>query len=225
MPVSMLRSVPFLAVLPEADFEALAGTAKRRRFKRGETVFHKDDPGNSFFVIESGSFRIYMPGPEGSDLILAILGPGDYVGELSLLDGQPRSASAAADEKSEALVLLRADFFKIVSARPEAALAVMVSVVERLRQADEAMADLAFLDVKGRLAKKLLELAAKHGEPTPRGIQVNLFLTQEELAQMVGVTRESVNRHIASFRELGMIDVKGRQFLILQPEELRKRTV
>ena len=225
MPVSMLRSVPFLAVLPEADFEALAGTAKRRRFNKGETVFHKDDPGNSCFVIESGSFRIFIPGPEGSDLILAILGPGDYVGELSLLDGQPRSASAAADEKSEALVLWRDDFLRILSSRPEAALAVMVSVAERLRQADEAMADLSFLDVTGRLAKKLLELAAKHGEPTARGIQVNLSLTQEELAQMVGVTRESVNRHITLFRELGMIDVKGRQFLILQPEELRKRTV
>ncbi len=219
----LLQRVPFLAALEAADREALATAAKRRRFRRGEVIFHKDDPGESLFIIDEGSVRIYLPSPQGADLTLAVLGPGDFFGDLALLDGRPRSASAAAFPETETVALNRADFTSVIRSRPEAAMAVLAAVAERLRETNEMAGDLAFLDVGGRLAKKLLELAAARGVQRPEGILLELSLTQEELANMVGVTRESVNRQLALFRRLGVIGSQGRRFLIRDAEALRRR--
>jgi CRP/FNR family cyclic AMP-dependent transcriptional regulator len=218
----LLQQVPFLAALEVSDREALATAAKRRRFRRGEVIFHKDDPGESLFIIDEGSVRIYLPSPQGADLTLAVLGPGDFFGDLALLDGRPRSAGAAALQETEIVALNRADFTSVIQSRPEAAMAVLAAVAERLRETNEMVGDLAFLDVGGRLAKKLLELATAHGVQRPGGILLDLSLTQEELANMVGVTRESVNRQLALFRRLGVIGGQGRRFLIRDAEALRR---
>ena len=218
----LLQKVPFLAVLPEQDRASLAAAAKRRRFGRGQAIFHKDDPGRSLFLIEEGAVRIYLPGPQGGDLTLALLAAGDFFGDLALLDGGPRSASAVATEDTVIMALDREDFMAVVRSRPEAATAVLAAVARRLREADEMASDLAFLDVAGRLAKKLLELAQSHGVRRPRGTELALPLTQEELASMVGVTRESVNRQLAAFRRRGLIDSRGRRFLLVDPDGLRR---
>ena len=218
----LLRQVPFLAALDEADREALAAVAKRRRFMRGEAIFHKDDPGESLFIVEKGSVRIFLVSPQGSDLTLAVLAAGDFFGDMALLDGRPRSASATALQQTETVVLDREDFTSVIASRPQSAMAVLAAVVERLREANEMAGDLAFLDVGGRLAKKLLELAEAHGVERADGILLELPLTQEELANMVGVTRESVNRHLAMFRRLGMIGGEGRRFVVRDAEALRR---
>ncbi len=218
----LLQRVPFLAALDAADRKALAAAAKRRRFRRGEVIFHKDDPGESLFIIDEGSVRIYLPSPQGADLTLAVLGPGDFFGDLALLDGRPRSASAAALPETETVALNRADFTSVIRSRPEAAMVVVAAVAERLRETNEMAGDLAFLDVGGRLAKKLLELAAARGVQRPGGILLDMPLTQEGLANMVGVTRESVNRHLAQLRRLGVIGSQGRRFLIRDAEALRR---
>ena len=218
----LVQRVPFLAALEAADREALATAAKRRRFRRGEVIFHKDDPGESLFIIDKGTVRIYLPSPQGADLTLAVLGPGDFFGDLALLDGRPRSASAAAFPETETVALNRADFTSVIRSRSEAAMAVLAAVAERLRETNEMAGDLAFLDVGGRLAKKLLELAAARGVQRPEGILLDLRLTQEELANMVGVTRESVNRQLALFRRLGVIGSQGRRLLIRDAEALRR---
>lgn len=219
-----LQRIPFLAVLAAADREALAASAKRRRFGRGRAIFYKDDPGESLFIIEKGSVRIHLPSPQGADLTLAVLGGGDFFGDLALLDGGPRSASATALEETETTVLDRADLADILESRPQSAMAVLAVVAQRLREADEMAGDLAFLDVGGRLAKKLLELAAAHGLQRPEGVLLDMPLTQEGLADMIGVTRESVNRQLSLFRRLGLIGGEGRRFLILDAEALRRRT-
>ena len=221
--LELLERVPFLAALPAREREALAGVVKRRRFGKGQVIFHKDDPGQSLFIIAEGAVSIYLPSPQGADLVLALLGAGDFFGDLALLDGELRTASAAAVEETETLVLLREEFLRLVTSRPEAVLAVLSVVTHRLREADEMAGDLAFLDVGGRLAKKLLELAAAHGVPGPQGVLLDVPLTQEELASMVGVTRESVNRHLALFRRLGLVDSEGRRFVLLDPEALQRR--
>ncbi len=218
----LLQKVPFLAVLPEEGRQHLAAAAKRRRFSRGQIIFHKDDPGRSLFLIEEGGVRIYLPSRQGGDLTLAFLGPGDFFGDLALLDGGPRSASAVASEDTVMLSLDRDDFTTLLHSRPQSATAVLAAVAGRLRQADEMASHLAFLDVAGRLANKLLELAQAHGVPSPRGTLLDLPLTQEELASMVGVTRESVNRHLAAFRRRGLIERQGRRFLLLDPDGLRR---
>jgi len=219
----LLERVPFVAVLGASEREALAAAAKRRRFRRDEAIFDKDDPGESLFIIDEGSIRIYLPSPQGADLTLAMLGPGDFFGDMALLDGRPRSASAAALEETEAVVLDRADFTAVIRSRPEAAMAVLAAVAGRLRETNEMAGDLAFLDVAGRLAKKLLELAAAHGVQRPGGILLDLRLTQEELANMVGVTRESVNRNLARLRREGVISGQGRRMVIRDAEALRRR--
>ena len=218
----LLGRVPFLAALAPADWAALAAVAKRRRFGRGQAIFHKDDPGESLFIIEGGSVLIYLPSPQGADLTLAVLGAGDFFGDLALLDGGPRSASATALEETETLALDRADFTAVLQSRPQSAMAVLAAVAQRLREADEMAGDLAFLDVGARLAKKLLELAGSHGVQRAEGTLLDLPLTQEELANMVGVTRESVNRHLSRWRRQGVIGREGRRFLIRDPEGLRR---
>ena len=220
----LLQRVPFLAALTAADRQALAASAKRRRFGRGQPIFNKDDPGESLFIIEDGSVRIYLTSPEGADLTLAVLGGGDFFGDLALLDGAPRSASAMALQETETvtIVLDRADFTALLQSRPRAAMAVLATAAGRLREADEMAGDLAFLDVSGRVAKKLLELADAHGAQRPEGILLDLPLTQEGLANMVGVTRESVNRQLSRFRRQGLIGNEGRRFIIRDPDGLRR---
>lgn len=219
----LLQRVPLLAALTDADREALARSATRRRYRRGDIIFQKDDPGHSLFIVARGSVRIYLPSAQGADLTLAVLGAGQFFGDLSLLDGRPRSASAGALADTNVVILERGDFAELVRSRPEAATSVLAVVARRLRETDEMASDLAFLDVGGRLAKKLLDLAATNGIRRTDGVLVDLLLTQEELANMIGVTRESVNRNLSLFRRIGLISKEGRRFVLRDPAGLRRR--
>src|SRR2546426_4517151 len=225
MPASaeLLQRVPFLAALSPADREALAVSARQRRFRRGEAIFEKEDPAQALFIIEKGSVRIFLPGAQGVDLTLAVLGPGDFFGDLSLLDGRPRSAGAAALSEASLVTIERSDFMALLLSRPEAATAVLARVAQRLRDTNETAADLAFLDVAGRLAKKLLDPAETSGMKRADGILINLLVTQEELANMIGVTRESVNRNLSQFRRLGLIKNEGRRLVLRDPAALAQR--
>ena len=220
----LLARVPFLAALPPEDLDWLAQRLQRKSVPRGEIVFNKEDPGQSLFVIERGSVRIFIPGVQGSDLTLAVLAPGDFFGDLSLLDGSPRSASAASISDCTLLVLDRSVFTSLLTAQPEAAMAVLEVLSRRLRETDQMASDLAFQDVGARLARKLLELAAGSGKAHTAGTLLDVPITQEELANMIGVTRESVNRNLAAFRREGIISLEGRRILIRDEAALRRRT-
>jgi CRP/FNR family transcriptional regulator, cyclic AMP receptor protein len=221
----LLGRVPFLAALSAEDLEWLAQRLQRRIYGRGEVVFSKDDPGQSLFVIEHGAVRIFIPGTQGSDLTLAVLGPGDFFGDLSLLDGSPRSASAAAVAEGTALLVLdRAVFTALLEAQPGSAMAVLAVLARRLRETDQMASDLAFQDVGARLARRLLELAETNGVRKAEGVLIDLAVTQEELANMIGVTRESVNRNLGVFRREGMVSREGRRILIRDETALRRRT-
>jgi CRP/FNR family transcriptional regulator, cyclic AMP receptor protein len=219
----LLQKVPLLAGLSDGDREALAAAVVRRRYRKGDIVMQKEEPGHALFIVERGSVRIYVPSAQGNDLILAVLGPGDFFGDLSLLDGRPRSASAAVGGDTSLLQLERSDFIALITRRPAAAMAVLEAVARRLRETDEMASDLAFLDVAGRLAKKLLELASAHGVERDGGLLIELPVTQEELANMIGVTRESVNRNLSDFRRLGLIKNQGRRIVIVDAARLRRR--
>jgi CRP/FNR family transcriptional regulator/CRP/FNR family cyclic AMP-dependent transcriptional regulator len=221
MPAQLLQRVPFLAALSEDDLRWLTERLRRRKYTRGDIIFQKDDPGQSLFIIESGSVRIYMPGTQGADLTLAVMGPGDFFGDQSLLDGRPRSASAMAAGDSVLLSLERSDFTTLMRSRPDAALAILAVLSQRLRETDQTASDLAFLDVSGRLARKLLDLAETNGVERDDGVLLQVGLTQEDLANMIGVTRESVNRNLSVFRRLGLIGREGRKIIIRDPKGLR----
>ena len=218
-----LDQVALFAGIDPDDLRALAAVMKRRTFRAGEVIFHRDDPGQVLYLLRDGMVKIFITSPDGQEVALTIFGPGDYFGELALLDGQPRSASAVAIEQADTYALQRADFINAVLHHPRIAIQVMSVLSRRLRQTDAMVEDLLFLDVHGRVAKKLLELAELHGERTPEGIRIQLRLTQGELAAMVGASRESVNKVMGYFTDKRYIMTDKHKITLMKLADLRKR--
>jgi CRP/FNR family cyclic AMP-dependent transcriptional regulator len=218
-----LAQVALFANLDEESLVELAAVVRRRGFRAGEVIFHRDDPGQVLYVIREGKVKITINSPEGHEVVLAVFGPGDYFGELALLDGQPRSASAVALEDVEAYALQRSDFIRAVMSHPRIAVQVMNVLSRRLRQTDAMIEDLLFLDVHGRVAKKLLDLAELHGVRTPEGILIDMRLTQSDLAALVGASRESVNKVMGYFVAKRFISAEKRKITILRLADLRRR--
>jgi CRP/FNR family cyclic AMP-dependent transcriptional regulator len=223
MQLSLLAQVPFLAALGEEELRELAQACRKRTFKRGEVLFHEEDLGNALFIIQSGQVKIVCLAPDGEDRILNVVGPGQYLGELSLVDGAPRSATAVALERVEVLALYREDFLALFKRHPATALAVMSGLVAMVRRLSDEVRDLTALDVAGRLAKKLLELANQHGQVTPAGLRITVPLKQQELAEMIGATRVAVNQSLSWYRNHGVLSTEREGIIIHEPEELRKR--
>jgi CRP/FNR family cyclic AMP-dependent transcriptional regulator len=218
-----LKQVSSFAHLPEEDLQELMAVAKKRIFRAGEVIFHRDDPGQVLYIIKEGKVKIAIIGPEGQEISLVILGKGEYFGEFALLDGLPRSADAIALERVECYTLQRSDFHRAILKNPRIAIHVMESLSRRLRNTDNMVEDLIFLDVYGRVAKKLLELAELHGVQTPNGIRIDVRLTQQELASMVGASRESVNKVLGYFTDKGYISTDKHRITLHRPAELKER--
>lgn len=218
-----LARVPLFAGLPEDQTARLEEVTQRRTFRRGEVIFHKGDTGSTLYMIVQGQVKIVLPSDSGEEALLAVLDPGDFFGELSLIDEEPRSATVVATEATETLLLHREDFLKFLTASPGLAVDMLRILARRLRETDEFIEDAVFLDVPGRLAKKLLELAETYGRETPEGTVIGLRLTQQELATMVGATRESVNKHLRAYRSRGWIELDRQRIVILRPRELQRR--
>lgn len=218
-----LAQVPLFADLDAESLHQLAASAHRRGFHAGEVIFHRGDPGQVLYVIRQGKVKISLTSPEGQEVALAVLGPGECFGELALLDGQPRSADAQAMETVQAYSLQRTDFISAVVHHPHIAIQVMHVLSSRLRQTDDMVQDLLFLDVHGRVAKKLLELTGTHGVRTAEGIRIELRLTQAELAAMVGASRESVNKVMGYLTAKHYISTDRHHITVTRLAELRRR--
>ncbi|MBI3965331.1 MAG: Crp/Fnr family transcriptional regulator [Chloroflexi bacterium] len=222
-PASVLRRVPIVSALDEADIAALEKLARRRRYKRGEVIFHRDDEGTTFYTVLSGWVRIYTSSDSGDEVTLALLGTGEFFGELSLLDGEPRSATAQAVEDCETLVLHRTDLHAFLESRPKAAIAMLGVLSQRLRRTDQLVEDAAFLDIPARLAKRILELVESHGIQTPAGWQIDARFTHADLAAMVGSTRVSITKALKQYSDAGYITIDDRHIVVRKMEALRRR--
>ena len=220
---TFLARVPLFASLPRPELSRLAAIMRPRTFRKDEIIFHKGDPGQVMYFIKEGEVRIYMDTGEEQQVSVAILSSGDFFGELALLDDKPRSSSAVAMERTETLTMHRDDFTSQLRAHPQIAIEILAVLSTRLRQADELIENLTFLDVYGRVAKKLLDLAQEYGLETERGREIRLSLTQRDLASLVGATRESVNRVLSLYRERGLIIVDRSRITVVKPDELRRR--
>jgi len=221
--VDLLARVPLFASLKPDRLNELAGKLKPRSYRRGETIFHQDDPAATIHVIKNGQVKINTTSPEGGEIILAILTDGDFFGELSLLDEGPRSANAIAMEATQTLTLQHGDFLEVMSKHPEMVKDAISYLASRLRHADHRMEDAVFLDLPARLAKRLLELAQKRGVRTDDGIEIDLRLTQQDLAAAAGVTRIAVNRQLGKLQDMGLLSIQGQRIIIVRPDELMKR--
>ena len=205
--VAALTAMPFFAGLDAAALDRVASGTRMRRFRRGEVIFHVGDPGDALFLIASGAVKITLPSETGEEAILTTLQPGEVFGELSLLDGAPRSATAVALEATETMVLQRERFRTLLATEPTIRDAVLANMATEVRRLTIHVEDLHFLDVTGRLAKCLVRLAAE-GRPDPSGgIRLRAALSQSELAAMVGCTRQSANRVIGQFTDDRLIRV------------------
>src|SRR5919205_2462506 len=177
VPAQMARS-PVIGTLPAAVLEQLATTMHRRLYKRGQVIFHQDDPGASVHVIETGRVKVVLAALDGEELLLRVLGAGELFGELALLDGRPRSATVIALEDTVTHVLERSTFLDFLRTEPDAALDLCRALAELIRRLTEQVEDLALLDVPRRLERKLLELADAYGQPGPQGTLIDVRLTQ-----------------------------------------------
>ena len=220
---SYLKQVHIFNSLSEEEIHTLAAVVRKRTFRQGEVIFHRDDPGQVLYVIKEGKVKISLISPDGQEISLVVFGKSECFGELALLDGRPRSADAIALQRVECLSLQRSDFHNAIMKYPQIAIRVMEVLCERLRRTDQQVEDLIFLDVYGRVAKKLLELADSHGVKLPHGIQIDMRLTQQELASMVGASRESINKVLGYFTDKGYIAIDKHRITIHRMEELQKR--
>ena len=201
----LLRNVPLFSVLPEGQLGLLTGLVTRKSYLRGTTIISAGDLTDSLFVIISGRLKVMMSDDEGREVILAILGSNEFFGEMGLLDDSPRSASVVALEACELLTLSKRDFKKCLSENFELSMAVMRGLVRRLREADKKIGSLALMDVYGRVARLLLEMAE-----TIDGQKVVIKkLAKQDIAKMIGASREMVSRVMKDLQAGGYIEVRG----------------
>jgi CRP-like cAMP-binding protein len=210
-----LAAVPLFAGLDVAGLDSLSRGMRVRRFRRNETVFHVGDPGDALFIVMSGSIKITLPADSGDEAILATLRPGDFFGELALLDGAPRSATAIAIEATETFILSRERFRELIATEPAMREALLGTLAAEVRRLTHHVEELHFLDITGRLASRLVRLANESG--TKRGdgsIQLAGPLTQGDLAAMIGCTRQSVNKLLGMFTDDGLIRLERDRIIV-----------
>jgi len=200
------------------DDETLArcvDSLRSRRYRRNETIFHQGDPGDSLYVIQSGAVKIVLPDPEGEEgAIIATLGAGDFFGELALLDGEEHSATAIALEPSEALVLRRDTFDRLVDEDANLRRALFAGLVGELRRLTFHVGELHFLNLPGRLARRIVRMA-READPDAQGeIRLSWPFSQSELAAMIGGTRQTVNRLLSDFTAEGLIRIEKETLVV-----------
>jgi CRP-like cAMP-binding protein len=214
---AVLQRVPLFRHLSPIDLQRIAEVAREKSYPRHSVILFEDDPGDALYVVARGQVKVVLIGDDGREVILSVLGEGEFFGEMALLDDEPRSAHVIAMEDSDLLVLRREDFEGLLAQSPEIGLALLRELTRRLRRADEKVGALVLLDVTGRVARLLLELADDSG-----GDRITRRLTHHTIAQMVGSSRETVSRTMRDFVSRGRIAVSRREIQILDRAALEQ---
>jgi len=212
--VQLLRQVSIFAELPPEILSDLAKRVWNKNFDAGSVIVSHEDTGDALFVLASGKVKVVLYGETGREIILSILRGGDFFGEMSLLDRQPRSANVVAVEDSQVLGLDRDAFQTHLTTHPTTALAILAEMSRRLRHADEVIGNLALLDVYARVARTIRDLAQKQGEPVDGGLLIKERPTQQEIAGLIGTSRETVSRALNDFTRRGLLEMQGKQILV-----------
>ena len=220
----VLSRAPMFAALDPEAAAALRSSMDTVNLNKGQVLFNEGERGERLYIITDGKMKLGHTSSDGRESVLAVLGPGELLGELSLFDPGPRTATATALTETSLMGLGHNALRPWLTGRPEVAEALLQALALRLRRTNEQMADLVFSDVPGRVAKTLLELGEKFGRPLPDGIHVTHDMTQEELAQLVGASRETVNKALADFAARGWIRLESRSVILIDPERLDRRS-
>ena len=216
----LLASVSIFAFLEEEELDLLLRATTTRRLEAKEILFRKGDPGNQLYGILSGSLKVMVTGSDGKDVIFTLLGPGETIGEIALLDSEARSASAVAIERTELLTLHRRELIPFLESHPRAAIGLAGVLASMVRRLSDRAEDRQTMPLPGRIAKRLLSLAEEHGKRPIVGGPVEVRLPQQDLADLVGTTRESVNKQLRSWAEAGVIEIGRGRVVLKKPAEL-----
>jgi len=220
----LIGAFPLFASMTVESRASFAEQLHRRPVRRGEKLFVEGEPGDAVYLLLKGKVKIFRTSPDGRENLLIVMGPGEVFGELSLFDPGPRTATASAVVSSEVASLDHAELTRLLEHRPETAALLLRVLARRLRRTNDAISDLVFTDVPGRVAKALLDLADQFGiRDGGQQIRVEHGLTQEELAQLVGASRETVNKALADFASRGWLRLESRTVVVLDPERLEHR--
>ncbi len=212
--LDLLRRVPLFALMPPSQAQRIASVVTKRRLKRGDPVVAQGERSQALFIILAGRVRVLSTDAQGREVILARLGPGDHLGEMSLIDGEPHSATCRAEVQTDVLVLSRRDFETCLPEPQSIAHAIMRALVRRLRDADRKIESLALLDVYGRVARALLDLAAPQQDGE---LRIRDKVSRQDVAKMVGASREMVSRVMRDLERRGMLRPHPEGGLIVQP--------
>jgi CRP/FNR family cyclic AMP-dependent transcriptional regulator len=218
-----VRKAPLFAALDDETASALIESMTTSHLERGEVLFHEGDQGDRLYVICEGKIKLGRTSVDRRENLQAILGPGEMFGELSVFDPRPRTATATAVAETQLIELGHEELYAFLSDRPNVATNLLGALAQRLRRTNETLADLVFTDVPGRVAKALLDLSLRFGTPAEDGILVAHDLTQEELANLVGASRETVNKALADFASRGWIKLEARAVVLTDAERLKRR--
>ena len=217
--LAYLRRIPIFCMLDPPILMELAQITHHQHYRESQIIFYRGDPGNAMYVLIAGSVELTLPSETGAEVLVARLRPGEHFGELAVLDGRPRYLTAVAEKSSTVLAIYRERLLEFLQQHADASLQIALALCVRLRHITELLSDMAFLDLPSRLAKRLCELAGILQEASAEACEVRV--SQEDLAEMVGATREAVNRQLARLREMGLIQTGRGHVQILKPDSLR----
>src|SRR5207245_10417491 len=208
--VSFLRQFDLFAELDDRELASIAAVAKVRRYAKDDVIFHGDESGDVFCLIKEGQVKVTMISPEGKEIILSMLGPGEFFGEMALLDDEPRSATVVATEALELVTIWRSDFLQILGENSTITRKVLAELSQRLRNASNRIESLATMDVYGRLARFFLDLAREQGKTLDNGYVAVTRPTHQAIANIIGMPRETVSRLIHDLRRQNLLLSEGK---------------
>ena len=217
-----LTTVPIFSNLNPEQLRPLTSKLRRRQYQRGEIIFHQEDPADRMHIVVEGVVRISITSEDGREKDIALLQTGECFGEMAMLDGSNRSATATAAELSQTLALYRQDFMDFLEEHPEVVAKTTNLLTQRLRNVNQMLGDMAFLDVPTRMAKQLLELAETYSSGDEDQGNVDVPLGQEDLARLVGASRETISRTLNSYRRLGILSTSHRRITITDRSALER---
>lgn len=216
----LLGSVSIFSSLDEKQLDLLLGATTTKRLAPKEILFRKGDPGNQLYGILSGSLKVMATGSDGKDVMFSLMGRGEVIGEISLLDSGERSATAVAVEQTELLTLHRRELIPFLESHPQAAIGLAGVLAARVRRLSERAEDRQTMPLPGRMAKRLISLSEQYGKHPIVGGPVEVRLPQQDLADLVGTSRESVNKQLRAWEELGIVQIGRGRVILKRPEAL-----
>ncbi len=219
---SLFQRHPLFNGLTPAELDDLLAHARVVRYPARASLFARGDPGGQMIAVVSGRVRISLTGPDGHELILNVIEAGQLFGEIAMLDGRDRTADATIVEATELLIIDRRDFLPFLKRHPDVAVRLLLTLCERMRTTTDQIEDIFLLPVTARLAKKLLQMAAAHGQKSAAGVRLGARLSQRELGGMLGVSRESINKHLGAWQKAGLVTLENGAITVRDQAELAR---